>query len=284
MTGTDPERSSDPVSPTDRVRAASPARPPAISGVPSDRRRAIVVGASSGIGEALVRQLVGEGYAVAALARRSEELERLASEASRLGIESGGRVVTRAHDVCDTDAIPALFEELVRELGGLDLLVFAAGIMPEVEPREYDTAKDLSILSVNTGGCIAWCNPAAHLFTSQRSGTIVGVSSIAGDRGRKGNPAYCTSKAAMNTYLEALRNRLSEVGVHVCTIKPGYVATRMTEGMDGLFWVASPEEAAASILRAARARANSRYVKRRWWVVGTIIRSIPSFLFKRLTI
>ena len=266
------------------VRLAAPKRPPAIPGVPLDQRRAIVVGASSGIGAALVRQLIREGYAVAALARRREELDRLEDEAGILGDESGGRIVTRAHDVQDTGAVPDLFEELVRELGGLDLLVYAAGVMPANGEREYDTAKDLFTLAVNTGGCIAWCNPTAHLFTTQRSGTIVGVSSIAGDRGRKGFPVYCTSKAAMNTYLEALRNRLSEVGAHVCTIKPGYVATRMTEGMDGLFWVATPEEAAASILKAARRRANTRYVKRRWWLVGTVIRSIPSFVFKRLSV
>lgn len=268
----------------ERVRRAAPKRPPVIRGVPFDRRRAIVVGASSGIGAALVLELVREGYQVAALARRQEELDLIEGEAGILGDESGGRAIVRQHDVTDTAAVPALFEELVRELGGLDLLVYAAGVMPENGAREYDTDKDLFTLAVNTGGCIAWCNPTAHLFTTQRSGTIVGISSIAGDRGRKGFPVYCTSKAAMNTYLEALRNRLSEVGAHVCTIKPGYVATRMTEGMDGLFWVASPDEAAAAILRAARRKANTRYVKRRWWLVGTIIRSIPSFVFKRLSV
>jgi NAD(P)-dependent dehydrogenase (short-subunit alcohol dehydrogenase family) len=256
--------------------------PPVASGRPG--RRAIVVGASSGVGAALVRRLVGEGYSVAALARRGGELERLADS---IGADSMGpeqRLITRAHDVTDVAEVPALFEQLVRELGGLDLLIYAAGVMPANELREYDTAKDLFTLAVNIGGCIAWCNPTAHLFTTQRSGTIIGLSSIAGDRGRKGFPAYCTSKAAMNTYLEALRNRLSEVGAHVCTIKPGYMATQMTEGLEGLFWVAEPDEAAASILSAARGGANTRYVKRRWWIVGTIIRCIPSFLFKRLTI
>jgi NAD(P)-dependent dehydrogenase (short-subunit alcohol dehydrogenase family) len=267
-----------------RVRAAAPARPPAIPGVPADRRRAIVVGASSGIGAALVRQLVREGYAVAALARRREELEKLEDQARWLGDESGGTLTTRVHDVRDTAAVAPLFEALVRELGGLDLLIYAAGVMPALEKREYDTEKDLFTLAVNTGGAIAWCNPAAHLFTTQRAGTLVGISSIAGDRGRKGFPVYCTSKAALDTYLEALRNRLSEVGVHVCTIKPGYVDTAMTRGMEGLFWLASPEQAAAAILRAARGRANVRYVLRRWWLVGTVLKLIPSFLFRRLSI
>jgi len=260
------------------------AAPPRVAGVPSSGRRALVVGASTGMGAALVRQLVAEGYAVGALARSADKLAELEEACREIGATSGGRVVTRAHDVTDFDAVPGLFEELVTDLGGLDLFVFSAGVMPSIEPREYSTAKDFDIVDVNVKGCIAWTNQTAQLFQTQRSGTIVGISSIAGDRGRKGNPVYCTSKAAMNTYLEALRNRLSEVGVHVCTIKPGYVATRMTEGMDGLFWVASPERAAEQILRAARAKANTRYVLRRWWMVGTVIKSIPSFLFRHLNI
>jgi NAD(P)-dependent dehydrogenase (short-subunit alcohol dehydrogenase family) len=259
------------------VAAPPSVRPPVVAGVPAARRRAIVVGASSGMGAAIVEQLVAEGYRVAALARRRPELEALAAR-------SNGAVLVREHDTCDFDAVPELFEELVRELGGLDLFVYAAGVMPRIEPREYSTAKDFAILDVNLKGAIAWTNQTAQLMQTQRAGTIVGISSIAGDRGRKGNPVYCTSKAALDTYLEALRNRLSEVGVHVCTIKPGYVDTAMTKGMKGLFWVASPKRAAAQILAAARNRSNVRYVLRRWWLVGTVIKSIPSFLFRHLNI
>lgn len=188
------------------------------------------------------------------------------------------------HDVQRPDQVPELFERIVRELGGLDLLVYAAGIMPKVGAREYDTQKDLDQLAVNVGGCMAWCNAAANLFQTQRHGTLVGISSIAGDRGRKGNPAYCTTKAAMNTYLESLRNRLSESGVHVCTIKPGFVDTRMTRGMDKLLWLIPADRAARLILDAARTKANVRYVPRRWWFVGTVIKSIPSFVFRKLNI
>ena len=238
--------------------------------------RAIVVGASSGIGAAIVRQLLDEGWHVAALARRVAAIE---------AIDPGpGRLRAVAHDVHDVEVVPALFEDLVRDLGGLDLLVYAAGIMPTVGEQEYDTATDLDILAVNTGGCIAWCNPAADYLRTRRSGTIVGISSIAGDRGRKGNPAYGTSKAAMDHYLEALRNRLGTFGVHVCTIKPGYVLTAMTEGMEGLFWAVDARTAAQRILRAARRRANVRYVPMRWRLVGTVIKCIPSFLFRRVNI
>ena len=120
---------------------------------------------------------------MAALARRGERLEDLAASA-------GGQVVTRVHDVGQVAEVPGLFEDLVTELGGLDLFVYAAGIMPEVGAREYDTAKDLAMLQVNLGGCVAWCNEAARLFGTQRSGTICGISSIAGVRGRKGQAEY----------------------------------------------------------------------------------------------
>ncbi len=258
--------------------------PPRLRGIPPEMRTAIVVGASSGMGAALVRQLAREGYRVAALARRGEQLAALEAECAPLAAASGGRVLTRVHDVAEAEAVPALFEELVRELGGLELVVFAAGIMPALEPDEFDTTKDLDILRVNTGGCMAWMNPTAELFRSQRSGTLVGISSIAGDRGRKGHPAYCTSKAAMNTYLEALRNRLAAYDVHVCTIRPGYVDTAMTKGVPGLFWLISAEQAARQILSAARRRVNVRYVPFRWVFVGTVLKLIPSFLFRRLSI
>ena len=207
---------------------------PKIPGVPTDRRRAIVVGTSSGIGRAIVRQLAREGYSVAALARRGEALAELAEECAPDCAATGGKIVVRAHDASNTDEVPGLFEELMGELGGLDLILYVAAVMPKVELKEYDSEKDLKMLSVNVGGCIAWLNSAATLFTTQRSGTIVGVSSIAGDRGRKGNPVYCTTKAAMNTYLEALRNRLSEVGAHVCTIKPNFIDTNITKNINKL--------------------------------------------------
>jgi len=177
--------------------------------------------------------------------------------------------------------VPALFEELVRALGGLDLFVFAAGIMPEIGPAEYDTPVDLNMLAINFGGCVAWTNPVAVLFRSQRRGTIVGISSVAGERGRKGNPMYGSTKAAMNHYLESLRNRLGDFGVHVCTIKPGFVATAMTAGKD-VFWLITAEEAARQILAAARGGANERFVPRRWALVMFVIRHIPSFVFRKL--
>jgi NAD(P)-dependent dehydrogenase (short-subunit alcohol dehydrogenase family) len=246
--------------------------------------RAIVVGASSGIGAALVRRLASEGADVVAVARRRAELDALALELRAAAQPSVGRVHIEAHDAARAHEVPEVFERAVADLGGLDLVIYAAGVMPKVGPSEYDTEKDLEMLAVNVGGCIAWGNAAARLFTTQRAGTLVGISSIAGDRGRKGNPVYGTTKAAMNTYLEALRNRLAEHGAHVVTIKPGFVDTDMTRGLPGLFWLISADRAAELVLSAARSRANVRYVPRRWWFVGTVIRCIPSFVFKKMNV
>lgn len=273
---------SQPATDSAPVRSTRPT-PPRLRGVPLDKRRALVVGASSGMGAAIVRQLASEGFQVAALARRGPELRELAAEC-RVSCEStGGAVHVHEHDVTDTAAIPELFEEIVRELGGLDLAVYAAGIMPPVEPGEYDTARDLTVLDVNLNGCIAWCNEVARLFQTQREGTLVGISSIAGVRGRRANPVYGTSKAAMDHYLEALRNRLAVVGAHVCTIEPGFVDTPMTEGL-GLKGAISATSAATQILRAARRGVNTRYVPRKWELVALIVRHIPSVVFKRLDI
>lgn len=246
--------------------------------------RAIVVGASSGIGAALVEELAARGVRVAALARREGELQQLAGRLAPVCAASGGRVLVRVHDAARTADVPALFEELHEALGGVDLVVYAAALMPKTAPDEYDTEKDLAQLAVNVGGCIAWGNASARLFSSQRRGTLVGISSIAGERGRKGNPVYGATKAAMNHYLEALRNRLAERGAHVVTIKPGFVETAMTAGMGKLLWLIGPKVAARAILKAVDGRANERFVPCRWWLVAFVIRNIPSFVFKKLSV
>lgn len=243
------------------------------------QRRAIVVGASSGIGAALVRELVRQGYVVAALARREEKLTAVATA---VATGDTARVHCYSHDVTDYEAVPALFQTIVRDLGGLDLIVYVAGVQPQVGMHEYDFAKDAQMIEVNLLGAIAWLNEAALRFERTRGGHIVGISSIAGERGRVGAPVYNTSKAALNTYLEALRNRLSRYGVTVTTIKPGFVDTKLLENAPKTFWVIAPEEAAAQIYDAVRLRRQTVYVPARWRLVGLIIRHVPSFLFRQL--
>lgn len=237
--------------------------------------RAIVVGASSGIGEALARTLAADGAEVALLGRRAAELERVAA-----GLSGRGRVYV--HDVVNTDEVPGLFERIVADLEGVDCVVYASGVMPEVTEGEYSFAKDRQMVEVNLLGAMAWLNVAAARFEAARSGTIIGISSIAGERGRRVNPAYGTTKAAFSTYLEALRNRTARYGVNVVTIKPGYVDTAMIQGKK-VFWVVSPERAADLSLRAARRGSGaSVFVPARWGVLAFIMRLLPSFIFRRM--
>jgi NAD(P)-dependent dehydrogenase (short-subunit alcohol dehydrogenase family) len=247
-------------------------------------KNAIVVGASSGIGAAIARRLATEGCRVALVARREGELAAVAESIGEATAD--GRAVVRVHDVAAGAAVPALWDSVERELGPVDLLVFAAGIMPPVGESEYSFEKDRAILEVNLLGAFAWFDEAALRMETARRGTIVGISSVAGDRGRRGSPAYATSKAAMNCLLEALRNRLARRGVTVCTIRPGYVDTPMTKDLDlPARMTISAAAAARLVLKAARKRRGvDVYVPARWALVMFVIRNIPSFVFRRLSI
>lgn len=245
-------------------------------------KHAVVIGASSGIGEAVARQLAAEGTRVALVARRLDALAEITSDINSRSNED--LALFRVHDVRHTVEVPELFQDIARELGGLDLVVYAAGMMQAVEFDEYDPVKDLAMIDVNLRGAVAWLDPAADRFARLGRGTIVGIGSVAGDRGRSGNPAYCTSKAGFHTYLESLRNRVARGGVRVVTIKPGFVDTAMTHGLDGLFWLISADRAAEIILGHARRGTTTAYVPARWRLVMLIIRSIPSFIFRRLKV
>lgn len=245
-------------------------------------KRAIVVGASSGIGEAIARKLVGGGIATALVARRETELQALASE---LNEQVGSQLATAyAHDVTKIEEAPALFAKITKDLGGLDLIIYAAGVMPAVGVDEFDTEKDALIFDVNVKGAMSWLNLAAERFGKQKAGTIVGISSVAGDRGRRGQPAYCASKAALDTYLESLRNRVARRGVDVVTIKPGPVKTPMTAGLGKLPLLIEADDAANQILSAAGSGVVVAYVPGIWRPIMRVIRAIPSQLFRFLSI
>lgn len=242
-------------------------------------RKVIVIGASSGIGAALVRSLCSKGDHVAAVARRADRLAELGAPGN--GVE-GGSVTAFTHDVRRTEEVPALFQEICGRLCGLDLVIYAAGVMPEVRIDEFDTEKDLQMIEVNFAGAVAWLNQAAIRFQNTKSGTIVGIGSVAGERGRRGQPVYNATKAALKTYLEALRNRLAPHGVKVVTIKPGPTATEMTAHMDQRGMM-NAQDAAAKILRASE-RGGEHFLKPAHAVIFAIIRNIPSFVFRRLKI
>jgi len=248
------------------------------------RRRAIIVGASSGIGAALARRLAREGYSVALLARREKQLKTLCDEINTASGETRARYYV--HDVSDYTAIPDLLQRILADLGGLDLLVYNSGIQRFVGLDEFSFVADREMLEINTLGALAWLNPVAAMFHALKAGQIVGISSVAGDRGRVGAPAYNTSKAALTTYLEALRNRLTRRGVAVLTVKPGFVDTdilRAAGPSKPTFWIISPEQAAEGIWKAIRARKQTVYVPGQWGLLMLVIRHIPSVIFRRLS-
>jgi short-subunit dehydrogenase len=241
---------------------------------------AIVVGASSGIGEAVAKRLAKEGYAVALVARRAELLNKVA-EAIKA---SGGQARTYPHDVQQYDEAPKLFQTILRDLGRVDVIVYSTGVMPAVDFSEFNFEKDKAMIDVNVLGAMAWLDTAAMAFERLGRGSIVGISSVAGDRGRVINPVYNASKAALTTYLEALRNRLTRKGVHVLTVKPGFVDTDMMKGVGKRPFVISPEQAARDIWNAIKGRKQEIYTPAKWALIMLVIRSIPSFIFRRLKI
>jgi short-subunit dehydrogenase len=245
-------------------------------------KHAIIVGASSGIGEALVYELAKQGVSVGLVARRSEELNRVAAEARTLSATPELRFPVFTHDVTHYSEVPALLQEITKQLGGLDLIIYNTGIMTPVTKDEYNFEKDKAIIDTNVLGAFAWLNEAAMRFQNAGEGTIVGISSIAGERGRRGMPAYMTSKAALSTYLESLRNRLSQHGVTVVTIKPGVIDTEMSKDSPNKLWLYKPEEAAEEIIRAAHRGVTVRYVPWKWRIISIILHILPSFIFRKL--
>ena len=241
----------------------------------------IVVGASSGIGLALARRLAQSQRKVAMLARRQGELE---AQAALINESLADKFAAPyVHDVADIDAAEALFDQIEAELGDVDELHFVAGVMPEVGPDEFNLEKDRLQVQVNFLGAVAWCNAAARRFQARKRGCIVGVTSVAQDRGRIGRPVYNASKAGMDTYLEALRNRLWRVGVQVTTIRPGFVETPMTAGLQ--LKGAIPADKAAEMIMSARDGGKAiAYVPRKWRLIMFVIRNIPSFVFRKLSI
>lgn len=247
----------------------------------TDWKRAIVIGASGGIGEQIVRKLTSDGCHVALVARNEERIRRIAMDINGVNLD-----LAKVHpfDVLNIDNVEERFQQIVRDLGGLDLFVYAAGVMPVIDAKEYDSAKDKDIIEINLVGAIAWINEAAKRFEKAKEGTIVGIGSVSGDRGRRGNPAYGASKAGLDCFLESLRNRLGSLGVSVVTVKPGPVQTEMTRPLGKLPGMISANKAADLILKAAHKFNKTVYVPGKWWLVSRVIRAIPSVIFRRLRI
>ena len=237
--------------------------------------KAIIIGASSGIGAELAKQIAEGGGLVCTIARRADRMQPLADRYPE-------RVFPFQHDVLNVEEVPDLFQKCTDTLGGLDLVIYASGVMPEVGPHEYSTDKDLSMVDVNISGAIAWLNAAATRMEGTGHGSIIGIGSVAGDRGRSAQPVYNASKAFMHTYMEALRNRLAKKGVKVVTVKPGPTATEMTANLN--MKGAMPVEQAAAKILAVKDRTGEHYLKFTHRIAFYIIKRIPSPLFRKTKI
>lgn len=244
-------------------------------------KRAAIVGASSGIGAALARTLAGRGYTLALFARRADLLAALCDEINAAAGEI--RAIPYVHDVTDYNKVPGLLQKMLADLGGLDLFIYNAGISLPSGMKRFEFEKDRQVTEVNYFGALAWLNPVAAMFHHLKAGQIVGISSVAGERGRVGNPSYNASKAALTCFLESLRNRLTRRGVHVLTVKPGYVLTEMTAGVQNPLFAISAERAAADIYKAIRRRKQVIYTAPIWRLVMFVVRNIPSVIFRRMS-
>jgi short-subunit dehydrogenase len=241
----------------------------------------LIIGASSGIGAALARHLALQGYTLALVSRRTDLLESLCKEINQTSGET--RALSYTHDVTNYDQVPDLLRRIVSDLGGLDTVIYSAGVNFPPGLGNYNFDGDRQMLAVNLIGAISWLNPIAEMFQSAKRGQIVGISSVAGDRGRVGNPGYNTSKAGLATYLEALRNRLTRYGVNVLTVKPGFVETDMLKAAQGPTpFKISAEKAANDIYKAMRARKQQIYTPWFWTWIMLAIRNTPSFIFRRM--
>ncbi len=247
------------------------------------RRRGIIIGASDGLGAEIARQLSREGYTLALVARRQEKLDAVCREINQAANQQ--RASAYVHDVSEYQRAPELLRKIVADLGGLDLVVFVAGVnYPPGGIDKYNFENDRQMIEINLLGAMAWLNPVAEMFQSAKSGQIVGIGSVAGDRGRVGNPGYNTSKAALATYLEALRNRLARNGVKVLTVKAGFIKTEMLKAAQGgTPFAITPEKAAEDIIRAMKKGKQVIYTAAIWRWIMLAIQHTPSFIFRKLS-
>jgi short-subunit dehydrogenase len=246
-----------------------------------ERAGALNVGASSGIGAALARELVARGYRVALVARRRADLEALAASLNQ-SAPGSPVAVAYAHDVTAYHEAPMLFARIASDLAPLRLVVYAAGVMTRA-PMGANFAGEHAMLETNTAGAMRWLSLGADHLQHTGGGTLIGVSSVAGERGRPGNGAYMASKAALTAYLDSLRYKLRGTAVRVVTVKPGYVATPMTVGLKlPARLTAPPERVAKRIARAAAGNQRVVYVPGVWRPIMWVVRHLPSAVVARM--
>lgn len=237
----------------------------------------LLLGAYSDIGQALAREFAAQGFEVW-LAGRNED--KLRDQQADLEVRFEQKVSWFPFDAMDTTS----HTDFVKSLPGLpDVTICIFGYLGDQEKAQSDWQEASRILHTNYTGAVSVLNLLAEKYAAAGDGVIAGISSVAGERGRQSNYLYGSAKGGFTLYLQGLRNRLYQNNVHVLTVKPGFVATRMTEHLDLPAPItASPEQVAKKVYRAVRKRKNSLYVLWMWKWIMLIIRLIPESVFKRM--
>lgn len=237
-------------------------------------KKAIVVGATSGIGKGIARVLAENDYTVGITGRRTELLNELKNENSNA-------FTVKSFDITDTLHVVAKLEELTSELGGVDLLILSAGT--GFENESLDFAIEKQTIDTNVTGFTMIADWTFNYFQKQEYGHFVAISSIAGLRGSRQAPAYNASKAYQINYLEGLQQRATQLrtSIYVTDIRPGFVDTEMAKG-EGLFWVMPVDKAVAQIYKAIRNKRKVAYITKRWGLIASILKRIPRFIYNKM--
>lgn len=241
----------------------------------------LIVGATSSMARAFASLSASRGARLFLAARDTVEVERLAQD---LHVRHGANVSWGPFEATDLPTHAELIKQAHETMGTLDGVVVSIGSLGDQEEAQRDIDAALHIIQINYTAAVSLLTHAANHLEAQKSGFIVGISSVAGDRGRQSNYVYGSAKGAFSLFLQGLRNRLTKAGIHVMTVKPGFVDTKMTFGKQGLFLVASPEKIAQDIAKGLKKRRNVLYTPWFWGPVMRLIRAIPERLFKKLSL
>lgn len=240
--------------------------------------RVLILGATSAIAMATARKLAGQRATFYLVGRNTERMESVASD---LRVRSGMPVYIDTLDLTDTALHEAMLQRAVAAMGAVDLALVAYGILGNQQDAQASFASASAILNTNFNSVVSLLTWLGNYFESQGSGLLAVISSVAGDRGRKSNYVYGASKAALNVFLDGMRARLDRKGVHVLTIRPGFVSSPMTAHLPKNKLFAEPDAIATGILKAIRKRTDIVYLPPVWGLIMFIIRSIPQSIFKK---
>lgn len=240
----------------------------------------IILGASSSMARALARRLAARGDGLILAGRELADLERDAADAR---VRGAAFAETIRFDARDPACLAPILARAEACKGTVSVAVFV-GSMPPQAQIDADPGLIEGVVTDSFTGPARLLQGLAPIIEARGAGTVIGVGSVAGDRGRIGNYVYGAGKAAFATYLSGLRNRLGRAGGHVLTVKPGFTDTAMTWGIEGMFLVASPDKVADDILTALEKRRNVIYTPFFWMGIMGIIRLIPERVFKKLSV